>query len=62
MRARGRCHICEQTLEVDYCDLCDHWFCEGCRRRWFSRGVSAVKALIGWPRENCCGPVVAGVS
>jgi hypothetical protein len=60
--AKGRCHICEKTAEVDLCPACNHWFCEGCRARWFARGWSAVKALIGWPRPDCCGPTASGVS
>lgn len=52
----GRCHICQQLLEVRYCSACDHWFCEDCRGAYFSRGLAWLKELVGGKRAGCCGP------
>ena len=51
----GRCHLCGYAELVRYCDTCGHWFCEGCRDRYFDRGLEAIKELIGGRRPNCCG-------
>lgn len=53
----GRCHICQDRFaEISYCDLCEHWFCDECRERWFSRGVEFLKQLVGGRNPGCCGP------
>ena len=53
----GRCHICQQLLEVRYCTSCGHWFCEGCRGAYFRRGLAWLMELVGVnDREGCCGP------
>jgi hypothetical protein len=54
---KGVCHICQQQADVELCSQCNHWFCGHCRTRWFKRGVEAVKALIGPPKTDCCGPI-----
>ena len=56
-QAIGRCHLCQdRTADVTYCALCDHWFCETCRKRWFGRGLAFVKQLVGGKLPGCCGP------
>lgn len=52
----GKCHLCLGTKGVTYCELCDHWFCEDCKTRWFWRGLEAVKQLTQGRRPGCCGP------
>lgn len=51
----GKCHICKQIRECEYCSICNHWFCQECGFKLFSRAVEAVKEFLGAPEENCCG-------
>ena len=52
----GKCHICkEMDKPICYCGKCKHWFCEGCRKDYFHRGIEAIKELIGGPSPGCCG-------
>jgi hypothetical protein len=57
----GVCHLCQTTQQVRHCVKCDHWFCEACRRRWASRGLAAVKQMIGGREPGCCGPPLASI-
>ncbi len=56
---RGICHLCEQPAEVNFCQMCQHWFCAACRTRYGARLLAAAQAMI---RPNpdkhypCCGP------
>jgi hypothetical protein len=53
----GRCHLCQDRhAEITYCELCEHWFCEACRERWFWRGLEFLKQLAGGRLPGCCGP------
>lgn len=52
----GRCHLCQETKWVDYCGICDHYFCENCRSKWFDRTVEFVKQLCAGKVPGCCGP------
>lgn len=52
----GRCHLCQDRVEILYCSICEHWFCEECRNRWFKRGLEFVKQLAGGRQPGCCGP------
>ena len=54
--AQGQCHICKRAALITFCRLCDHWFCEYCRGQYWSRGLEAVKQLVGGRTEGCCGP------
>jgi hypothetical protein len=52
----GRCHLCQNDKDIIWCKVCEHWFCEECRRRYWSRGLAAVRELVGGRTPNCCGP------
>jgi hypothetical protein len=61
----GRCHLrgvpraeatCPPTTKITYCSVCEHWFCETCKKRWWERGIEAVKELIDGKLAGCCGP------
>jgi hypothetical protein len=61
----GRCHLCLKAglaaailadQDVEFCDACGHYFCEGCRGKWFDRTVEFVKKLLGREFVGCCGP------
>jgi hypothetical protein len=57
----GRCHLCvnegrEDSVVVEFCDDCGHYFCEECRGKWFDRTVEFVKGLLGKEFVGCCGP------
>lgn len=53
----GRCHICSlDGVPIEYCDLCDHWFCTLCQDNWLWRGLEFVKELVGGRGVDCCGP------
>lgn len=52
----GRCHICLNYGKIDYCAVCQHWFCADCRSKWTARAFNAAIALLV-PRANCCGPM-----
>jgi hypothetical protein len=51
----GKCHFHEGIVEIEYCPACQHFFCEDCRRRYWARGLAAVKQMIGGRRKGCCG-------
>ena len=53
----GICHLCDpkRITEVEFCSMCNHWFCDDCRRRYWARGLAAVKQMIGRKRKGCCG-------
>jgi hypothetical protein len=58
----GRCHLCQDRFaEIVYCGLCEHWFCESCRGRWFWRGLEFVRQLAGGRQPGCCGPAQSEV-
>jgi hypothetical protein len=42
----GRCAICKEETGVKYCGACKAVICPGCRHRYFSRGLAAVKTLF----------------
>ena len=59
----GKCHLCVQLeddhslKEIEFCQLCGNWFDDACRKRWWERGLEAVKQLTaGGPLVGCCGP------
>lgn len=58
----GKCHICQSLADVSFCPVCDHWFCDECRRRYWARGLAFVRFLVASvmglaPRRGvCCGP------
>jgi len=51
----GKCHICKEQTFIRFCKLCDHWFCNDCRGKYWSRGLAAVKEMIGGKTPGCCG-------
>jgi len=52
----GKCHICkEMDKPIAWCGKCEHWFCQECRRKYWSRGIEAIKQLIGGKVPGCCG-------
>jgi len=51
----GKCHICKQIKDCEYCSICNHWFCKECGFKIFSRAMEAVKEFIGEPEQGCCG-------
>jgi hypothetical protein len=68
---KGVCHLCRllpqepPIVEIEYCSMCGHWFCEDCKtvtwKHVWDRGLEAVKEKLAWlvgvPRgESCCGP------
>lgn len=58
---RGKCHICEDTVEIRFCKVCKHWFCDICSYRIAARAMSAFaelkkKLTFGEPTTGCCGP------
>lgn len=55
--ARGKCHVCGQTGDIDYCSLCDHWFCRDCKTRIAERVWAAILEKLGGRTPGCCGPV-----
>lgn len=52
----GKCHVCEKTAEIAYCDLCQHWFCADCRLNIPARVWSAILEKLAGPTPGCCGP------
>lgn len=52
----GTCHICQHIAFIKYCELCKHWFCDKCRKKYFSRGIAAVKEMLSKAKKGCCGP------
>lgn len=52
----GICHICKRSALIRFCPVCDHWFCQNCRKAFFWRGLEAVKELIVGKHPGCCGP------
>ena len=52
----GKCHICERSAPIRYCGMCEHWFCQSCRKAFFWRGLAAVKEKISGKQPGCCGP------
>lgn len=54
----GKCHLCrEEHALIMYCKACDHWMCGVCRKKWFNRGLAALKEVLGGRQEGCCGPI-----
>jgi hypothetical protein len=52
----GKCHICkEMDKPIAWCGKCQHWFCAECRRKYWHRGIEAIKQLIGGKTPGCCG-------
>lgn len=51
----GKCHICKEQTLIRFCKLCDHWFCNDCRKKYWSRGLAAVREMIGGKHPGCCG-------
>lgn len=52
----GKCHLCQEDKPILWCKLCQHWFCADCRRRYWSRGLEAVREMVGGRQDGCCGP------
>lgn len=56
-----KCHICKllepEVTNVALCRDCGHHFCDGCRERWFARGLEFVKGLVVGRYPGCCGEV-----
>jgi hypothetical protein len=58
----GLCHICvldgyRLPVPIEFCGDCGHYFCEGCRKRWFARTLEAIKEMfLGSAAPGCCGP------
>lgn len=54
-----KCHLCQrrepEVKDVRYCAVCDHWFCEACRGRWFERGAAFLAQMVGGRKPGCCG-------
>lgn len=44
---RGICAICKEAHLVRYCPKCKAVVCDGCRDKWFDRGVEAVRSMLG---------------
>lgn len=55
-QTHGLCHICKEVKPISYCPVCDHYFCPGCRGRWWSRGAAFIKQMVGGRKPDCCGP------
>ncbi len=55
VRLVGKCHICKEQAWVGFCKLCDHWFCDKCRQKYWARGLAAVKQMVGGKTPGCCG-------
>jgi hypothetical protein len=58
----GLCHLCvnggdESLKQIEFCGDCGHFFCSGCRTKWFDRTLEFVKGLLGKEWIGCCGPV-----
>lgn len=50
----GKCHICHEIKYVRYCPACEHYFCDPCRERWWSRGLAYIKEKVGGKTPGCC--------
>jgi len=58
MDPNGRCHICQESTPIRYCPICDHWFCDQCRGKYWERGFAAVMELVkGRSGPDCCGVI-----
>jgi len=33
----NRCRLCGTTENLEYCDLCKHWFCPTCKQNYPER-------------------------
>lgn len=53
-----KCHICKKIKPCLFCSVCNHWFCKECKSKIFTRGIEAIKELLGGPTPNCCGPEI----
>jgi hypothetical protein len=55
----GVCHIHPRPefVEVIYCGICEHWFCDECRHRWWKRGQKFIEQLVQGKWPGCCGPI-----
>lgn len=54
----GRCCLCEQYRNVNYCERCKHWFCADCRGSWMWRVAGFIETLTCGRGPGCCGPEV----
>jgi hypothetical protein len=62
----GVCHICQQTKDdIEFCGLCNHFFCGACRGEWWPRITGALVSWfkerfylesMDWKTQQCCGP------
>jgi hypothetical protein len=39
---------------IKWCNVCKHYFCDKCRKKFFWRGAEAIKEWLGGRREGCC--------
>lgn len=53
----GKCHICEELKQVEFCGFCEHYFCAECTDRLGLRSAEAVKAWVLGSELDCCGPL-----
>ena len=44
---KGICAICKEPHLVRFCPVCKAVVCDRCRGEWWSRGLEAVKSLLG---------------
>jgi hypothetical protein len=43
----GKCRVCEEeNALVMFCPACKAWICGVCRRKYFKRGLAALRKLI----------------
>lgn len=49
---KGRCHICHEVTDVEFCAACNHFFCAECRGKYWHRGMAFVKELIGGAKRR----------
>jgi hypothetical protein len=49
------CCMCGGCSGVAHCKACGHDFCRSCRGKWFSRGMEAVKTMLGQTTLLCGG-------
>lgn len=45
--------MCGSSDGTAVCDACGHQFCKDCRGRYFTRGIAAVKEMLGVSKLRC---------
>lgn len=53
---KGKCHICKDSVHIEYCDMCKHWFCRLCKKDIQARLLSALDRYLNGIKKGCCGP------